>query len=112
GDRAGCGFGRALELARRLGGPADAADVRPDEESTSVLAGTTGEAQVRAALASLPESERTAVLLRDAYDLPPQAVAVALRRDAETTDSLVAVGRLHLVTAYYDRTPPSLSGHP
>ena len=111
GDMAGWWFGRALELARRLGGTAEASDVRADEESTSVLAGTTGEAQVRAALASLPESERTAVLLRDGYDLPPQAVAVALRRDAETTDALVAVGRLHLVAAYDDRTPPDLSAH-
>jgi DNA-directed RNA polymerase specialized sigma24 family protein len=111
GDMAGWWFGRALELARRLGGTAEASDVRPHEESTSVLAGTPGEAQVRAALASLPESERTAVLLRDGYDLPPQAVAVALRRDAETTDALVAVGRLHLGAAYDDRTPPDLSGH-
>src|SRR6185312_10196972 len=71
GDMAGWWFGRALELGRRLGGTADQ---QPEEQaSTSVLAGTEGEAKVRAALATLPESERDAVLLRDGYDLPPQA---------------------------------------
>lgn len=108
GDMAGWWFGRALELGRRLGGVAD--DV-PGEASTSVLAGTSGEAQVRAALATLPDSERAAVLLRDGYDLPPQAVAVALRRDLDTAAALVAAGRLHLVARYDDRDPPDLSAH-
>ena len=108
GDMAGWWFGRALELARRLGTPVE----EPDEDaSTSVLAGTTGEAQVRAALAGLPESERSAVVLRDAYDLPPQAVAVALRRDEDSAAGLVAVGRLHLVSRYDSRPLPSLAGH-
>jgi len=108
GDMAGWWFGRALELGRRLGTPAD----EPTEEaSTSVLAGTSGEAQVRAALTGLPDSERSAVVLRDAYDLPPQAVAVALRRDEDSADGLVAVGRLHLVSRYDSRPIPSLAGH-
>ncbi|HMC68942.1 MAG TPA: hypothetical protein VKJ07_07305, partial [Mycobacteriales bacterium] len=47
-DMAGWWFGRALELGRRLGTPVE----EPGEDaSTSVLAGTSGEAQVRAALA-------------------------------------------------------------
>jgi hypothetical protein len=66
---------------------------------------------VRAALDELPDGERAAVLLRDAYDLPPQAVAVALRRDDETTASIIAAGRLHLVSLYEGRPPPSLAGH-
>ena len=108
GDMAGWWFGRALELSRRVG----AAAAEPAVETpTSVLAGTTGEAQVRAALAGLPESERAAVMLRDAYDLPPQAVAVALGRDEESAAALIAVGRLHLVSRYDSRPPPDLSSH-
>jgi hypothetical protein len=108
GDMAGWWFGRALELGRRLGG---AGDQPPEQASTSVLAGTEGEAQVRAALATLPESERDAVLLRDGYDLPPQAVAVALRREPDAAAALVALGRLSLVSRYVDRRPPSLADH-
>jgi DNA-directed RNA polymerase specialized sigma24 family protein len=108
GDMAGWWFGRALELVRRLGGTASEAT---DEASTSVLAGTAGEAQVRAALAELPENERAAVVLRDAYDLPPQAVAVALRREPDVAAGLVAAGRRGLVSRYDDRHPVDLAGH-
>jgi hypothetical protein len=108
GDMAGWWFGRALELGRRLGSTAAES---PDQAPSSVLAGTSGEEQVRAALSGLPESERAAVVLRDAYDLPPQAVAVALRRDEDSAAGLVAIGRLHLVARYDDRQPPDLSGH-
>jgi DNA-directed RNA polymerase specialized sigma24 family protein len=108
GDMAGWWFGRALELGRRVGATA----AEPTEDvGTSVLSGTTGEAQVRAGLAALPESERAAVVLRDAYDLPPQAVAVALRRDDDTAAALVAAGRLHLVGRYDDRPSPDLAAH-
>jgi hypothetical protein len=108
GDMAGWWFGRALELGRRLG---ETGAEPADEMPTSVLAGTTGEAQVRAALATLPETERSAVMLRDAYDLPPEAVAVALRRDIETASALTAAGRLRLVAAYDDRAIPDLVAH-
>ena len=108
GDMAGWWFGRALQLGRRLGD----SSAEPDEEaSASVLAGTSGEAQVRAAVAALPENERAAVMLRDAYDLPIQAVAVALRRDEATAAMLVGTGRLHLLSTYDDRRPPDLAGH-
>lgn len=108
GDMAGWWFGRALELSRRLG---DASAEPTDDESASVLAGTSGEAQIRAALATLPDDERNAVMLRDAYDLPIQAVAVALRRDEASAGELVGVGRLHLLSRYDDRPPPGLAGH-
>jgi hypothetical protein len=108
GDMAGWWFGRALELGRRLGQPGGEPTIA---DTTSVLAGTSGEAQVRAALASLPEQERAAVLLRDGYDLPPQAVAVALRRDLVSVQSLVAAGRLRLVSHYDDRRIPDLTLH-
>ena len=107
-DMAGWWFGRALELGRRLGTPIDETS---EDLSTSVLAGTSGEAQVRAGLAGLPDSERSALVLRDAYDLPPQAVAVALRRDEDSAAGLVADGRLHLVSRYDSRSIPSLAGH-
>ncbi|MBV9292606.1 MAG: hypothetical protein JO222_09165 [Frankiales bacterium] len=106
GDMAGWWFGRALELGRRLGGSAEPADV-----PASVLSGTSGEAQVRAALATLPDPERAAVMLRDGYDLPPEAVAVALGRSVDGAANLVASGRLRLQAAYDDRHPADLAGH-
>jgi hypothetical protein len=76
-----------------------------------MLAGTESEARVRAALASLEDAQRDAVILRDAYDLPPQAVGVALRRGADTATALTAAGRLALVEIYDDRKAPNLAGH-
>ena len=113
GDMAGWWFGRALELGRRLGAAAaePVTEEPAGEMPTSVLAGTAAEAQVRAVLADLPEQERAAVVLRDAYDLPPQAVAVALGRDIDAAADLVAAGRLRLASAYDDRVIPSLAGH-
>src|SRR4051794_20132361 len=108
---AGWWFGRALELGRRLGDAGSEPVDEAEEASASVLSGTPGEAKVRAALAALPEQERAAVVLRDAYDLPPQAVAVALRRDVESAANLVATGRLDLVARYDDRRVPGLLGH-
>lgn len=107
-DLAGWWFGRALELAGRDG---RTSIFDPGEQSTSLLAGTTGEEQVRQALGGLPEHERAAVTLRDGYDLPPQAVAVALGVTQPAAAASVAAGRLHLVAVYDDRRPPDLSGH-
>jgi hypothetical protein len=113
GDMAGWWFGRALDLGRRLGDAVaePVTDQPAAEMPTSVLSGTSGEAQVRAALAQLPEQERAAVMLRDAYDLPPEAVAVALGRDLEWAATLVASGRLRVVSLYDDRPIPDLAGH-
>jgi DNA-directed RNA polymerase specialized sigma24 family protein len=107
-DLAGWWFARAIEHDSRDGAGADVAIV---DEPISVLAGSMGEGQVRAALAGLPEAERAAVVLRDGYDLPPQAVGVALRRGAESAAELTAAGRLHLVAAYDAREVPDLSAH-
>jgi DNA-directed RNA polymerase specialized sigma24 family protein len=106
-DLAGWWFARAVETttaARRR-------TAAGQDETTSVLAGTESEARVRAALASLDDPQRDAVILRDAYDLPPQAVGVALRRSADTATELTARGRLALVEIYDDRRAPSLAGH-
>ncbi|HVV75889.1 MAG TPA: hypothetical protein VHC43_07620 [Mycobacteriales bacterium] len=106
-DLAGWWFARAVETtsSARRKTPAG------DDETTSMLAGTESEAKVRAALAGLDESQRDAVILRDAYDLPPQAVGVALRRGADTAASLTARGRLALVERYDERRAPDLAGH-
>jgi DNA-directed RNA polymerase specialized sigma24 family protein len=107
-DLAGWWFARVIELTSEAG---RTADIEASTEAISMLAGTSGEAQVRAALARLADSERTAVLLRDGYDLPAQAVGVALRRGADTAAEVTASGRLNLVAAYDGRRPPNLSGH-
>lgn len=107
-DLAGWWFARAIEHASRDGNTPNLAVL---EEPISVLAGTTGEGEVRASLAGLPEGERAAVMLRDSYDLPAQAVGVALHRGAESAAELTTAGRLHLVAAYDSRQAPDLSGH-
>jgi DNA-directed RNA polymerase specialized sigma24 family protein len=107
-DLAGWWFARSIETVGRNSGAAPHTAV---EEPVSVLAGTSGEEQIRAALAGLREAERTAVVLRDCYDLPPQAVGVALRRGVEPAAALTSTGRLALVAAYDCREAPSLAGH-
>jgi DNA-directed RNA polymerase specialized sigma24 family protein len=107
-DLAGWWFARAIEIAN----DADRAPVEgASDQPISMLAGTTSEGLVRAALADLPDAERGAVVLRDAYDLPPQAVGVALRRGTDSAAELTALGRLHLVAMYDSRRVPDLSGH-
>jgi hypothetical protein len=107
-DLAGWWFGRALDaIEHNNGGGSGGGAI----DAASLLAGTSGESGVRAALATLPTVQRDAVVLRDAYDLPTSAVAVALDCDEAAARELVTAGRLHLVAAYDDRTPPDLSGH-
>jgi DNA-directed RNA polymerase specialized sigma24 family protein len=107
-DLAGWWFARAIEFTTQGGARTD---LELADEAISMLAGTLGEAEVRAALRALPDAERAAVVLRDGYDLPEQAVGVALRRGADSTAELTAAGRLRLVAAYDDRRIPDLSGH-
>jgi DNA-directed RNA polymerase specialized sigma24 family protein len=107
-DLAGWWFARAIELTTRRDA---AAGADPLDDPISVLAGTEGEEQVRAALAALAPSERSAVVLRDGYDLPPQAMGVALRRGTDSAAELTATGRLHLVATYDEHSVPNLSGH-
>jgi DNA-directed RNA polymerase specialized sigma24 family protein len=106
-DLAGWWFARAIEMTSSARSKTAAAD----DEAVSMLAGTESEAKVRAALTQLGEGERSAVVLRDAYDLPPQAVGVALRRGLDTTAELTAAGRLALVEIYDGQPSPNLSGH-
>ncbi|HWC35725.1 MAG TPA: hypothetical protein VG650_12980 [Mycobacteriales bacterium] len=106
-DLAGWWFARAVETTTAARRQATAGD----DETTSMLAGTESEERVRAALASLEDGQRDAVILRDAYDLPPQAVGVALRRGSDAAADLTAKGRLALVESYDERPAPDLGGH-
>jgi DNA-directed RNA polymerase specialized sigma24 family protein len=106
-DLAGWWFARAIEVT----GSSRRKSAAAGDEATSMLAGTESEARVRAALAKLSEGERSAVILRDAYDLPPQAVGVALRRGQESAAELTAAGRLALVEIYDSQPSPNLGGH-
>jgi hypothetical protein len=108
GDLAGWWFGRAFAAIDDTGSSDGAVGAI---DAASVLAGSSGESGVRAALATLLSLERDAVVLRDAYDLPTSAVAVALGRDEAEARELVTAGRLHLVATYDDRAVPGLSGH-
>jgi hypothetical protein len=107
-DLAGWWFARAVERAGQ--GPA-AASPEAAEAIIRLLATSPAEVQVRTALGGLASAERTAVVLRDGYDLPPQAVQVALQVDADTATELTAAGRLGLVATYDARSLPSLDGH-
>jgi DNA-directed RNA polymerase specialized sigma24 family protein len=106
-DLAGWWFARAIEVTSR--GTEASADL--SDQPASVLAGTAGEAEVREAFTALSEAEQAAVVLRDGYDLPAQAVGVALRRGTESAAELTASGRLRLAAAYDRRPVPSLDGH-
>jgi DNA-directed RNA polymerase specialized sigma24 family protein len=105
-DLAGWWFARANEVTS-----ASPATSAAGDEAISMLAGTEGESRVRAALDTLPDAQRSAVILRDGYDLPPQAVGVALRRGSDSATELTASGRLGLVSAYDARPAPDLAGH-
>jgi len=110
-DLVGWWFAHALDAARREAAADPEAARRNGLHGYSLLSGTEGETRVREALDGLPERERTAIMLRDAYDLPLASVAVALRRPADVTAALLAAARLHLFGAYHGRRAPSLDGH-
>ena len=112
GDLVGWWFAHAYDAARRVAAADPQAATRNGLHPVSLLAGTEAEVRVRELLAAMPERERLAVLLRDAYDLPLQSVAVALRRPDDVAAALIAASRLHLVSAYRGRRPPTLDGHP
>lgn len=107
GDLAGWWFGRCLSAlaVEPFSQPADHGRVR------SLLGKGETEQNIRAALAGLPRLQRLAVVLRDAYDLPLAAAAVALDRSALSTADLVAAGRLQLMSGYDDTPTPAAAGH-
>lgn len=62
-------------------------------------------------LEELPEDERLALLLRDAYRLPLSSLAAALGTDEGSAMSLVARARLHAVPLLDDEPAPPLPAH-
>ena len=63
------------------------------------------------ALERLPEPERVAVLLRDAYALGLPSVAAALHTTPEVAGERVAAGRLHLLPLMEDAPVPAVPTH-
>jgi len=78
GDRATV----AIEAARELAAP----DATPD----SALLAAERTAQVRAALASLPDDERECLVLRHYHDLAPAEIAAVVGRPRTTVQSCLA----------------------
>lgn len=78
------------------------------ETMPGVLHGTQGEKRLSDALAQLDARPRTAILLRDAYDLSPESLAVAFRRDEPSVMRLIAEGRYQLLSAYGESPTSSL----
>lgn len=108
-DLVGWWFNRALRLARRAASE-ERVSRPPAEAPISLLTGTSGEAQILAALEELPMQQRVAVLLRDAYDLPISTVAAALR--VADPVGTYAAGRVALLEHYDNRTFAELPTHP
>ena len=95
-DIVGWWFARAIALGRDTAGslPELAPDGEPDQQ---VLAH---------ALRELPETERLALLLRDAYDLPDVTIAAALGGSPETAMEIVGAARLALLPLVDGAPPP------
>src|SRR3954447_5953718 len=104
-DPVGWWFARAIALARRL----DLTGQQPDPELTA--RDTPDDELIRAALDNLPDVQRLAVMLRDAYDLPPVSVANVLAFDPARAAQATALGRLDVLVGYDGRPPPTLAGH-
>lgn len=99
GEIAGWLLGRTAALAARVGSH-PGFDADPGAAARGVLASGPDQLRLAAAVASLAAPERLAVLLRDGYDLPFTAVAVALGRSPAAATALVARGRERLAASY------------
>jgi hypothetical protein len=92
-------FADAHASGAQVAGPAR---VLPDDDRQRGL---------QSALDALPEEQRLAVQLRDAYDLPLPAVAAALAQDVGTTEQVLTTARAALpaADALHDLTVLGLS---
>lgn len=75
------------------------------------LAGTAEQELLAAGLARRDERGRRALLLSDAYDLPPETVGAALGVDPRTALRLVGSARLELLPDVFDGAVPEVAGH-
>ena len=104
-DVVGWWFGRARALSTRVAGRDPGVPL-----GGGLLASDAEQAKVAAALESLPEVERVGLLVRDSYDLPVAALAVAVVSPADTAMELVGRARLRFLQATGDELPRT-AGH-
>lgn len=105
-DAVGWWFARARALGRRVGSAAADLPV-----GSGVLAADEDQLVLAEALEQLPERERTALLLRDSYDLPAVSVGAALGTDAAGGMELVGRARLAFLPHADDEPAPALPEH-
>jgi len=106
GDPVGWWFARARALARSVARHDDALPV-----GGGVLSADANQVRLAAALESLPERDRAALLLRDSYDLPAAAVGTCLGLDAAGAMTVVGHARLAFLPALLGGSPIEVSTH-
>lgn len=106
-DPVGWLFARGRALARGAAGGED--DALP--LGGGVLGGDATQVRLAEALESRPERERSALLLRDSYDLPMPAVAAALALDVTAATEAVGAARLALLPGLTDAVAPRVPDH-
>lgn len=105
-DAVGWWFARARDLGRRVAGPAAGLPL-----GGGVLAVDEDQEILAEALDQLPERERVALLLRDAYDLPAVSVGAALGTHADSAMELVGRARLLFLPLVDDEPAPPVPTH-
>ena len=108
GDPVGWMFARGRALARTA---TDGADEQAPVGG-GVLGTDANQLRLAEALDSLPERQRFALLLRDSYDLPAEAVGAALALDAEGAMAVVGAARLAFLPRFLGNDGPQLGQHP
>lgn len=105
-DAAGWWFGHAGALAARVAAAA------PDLPlGRGVLAADEDQVVLAEALEQLPDRERLALLLRDAYNLPAAVLAAALGAGEAEALRVVGAARLALIPLLDDEPAPPLPTH-
>jgi hypothetical protein len=105
-DVVGWWFGRARAIGATVAGGSSGVPL-----GGGLLSVDVDQQRIAEALEQLPERERVAVLLRDAYALPAASVGVALGTDADAAMETVGRGRLRFLQTVGDDLP-STGGHP
>ena len=77
-----------------------------------VLGKDANQARLAEALGQLGEQDRAALLLRDSYDLPAEAVGAALEMTAEAAMAVVGSARLAFLPLLLHQDGPRIGDHP